>query len=183
MTVAGPRVVATGRLVRLREKHLDDAEHDFSWRRDPELASYDAARPITMSYRSFVASLREELEYPADHRRTFAIDDRATGTHIGNVMYYGYDRRTRQAELGITIGDRDYWSRGFGTDTVRTMLDYLFTELGLDRVILHTLTWNYRAQACFEQSGFERVKQVRRGGYDFIFMEAWAEHVDRPAAD
>ncbi len=164
-------VVATGRLIRLREKRVEDAERDYAWRADPELAAYDAARPITMSFRSFVASLVDELRYPADHRRTFAIEDLESGTHIGNVMYYGYDRRKGEAELGVTIGDREYWSRGYGTDAVGTMVRHVFEQLGLRRVYLHTLTWNYRAQACFRRVGFRAVGEVQRGGYDFIYME------------
>jgi RimJ/RimL family protein N-acetyltransferase len=86
-------------------------------------------------------------------------------------MYYGYDPRENEAELGITIGDRDYWSRGYGTDAVRTMVDYAFRELELHRVYLHTLAWNYRAQRCFEHAGFRRLRHVNRGGHEFILME------------
>jgi RimJ/RimL family protein N-acetyltransferase len=168
---AEPHVVAAGRLVRLRDKRIEDAERDYAWRADPELAAYDAARPVSISFRSFTASLAEELRYPANHRRTFAIEDRETGRHIGNVMYYGYDARKSEAELGITIGEREYWSRGFGADAVRTMVRYLFEELGLRRVFLHTLTWNYRAQASFKHAGFRAIDQVHRGGYDFIEMD------------
>ncbi len=176
MTAAKPQVVTTGRLVRLREKHIDDAERDYAWRADPELAEYDAARPLSIRYENFVASMSEELQYPTVHRRTFAIeaiDPDGEGTHIGNVMYYGYDSFAREAELGITIGDRAYWGNGYGTDTVRCMLDYLFEEMKLRRVYLHTLTWNFRAQAAFERAGFRRVRNVTRGGYEFVYMEAY----------
>lgn len=178
MTVTQPRTVGEGTLVRLREKTADDAENDYAWRCDPELAAYDAARPLTMRFASFLATLSEELQYPTQHRRTFAIEDRATGKHIGNVMYYGYDAFLREAELGITIGDREYWSHGYGRDTVRTMLRYLFNELRLRRVYLHTLTWNARAQASFTAAGFHRVRETRRAGYDFVYMEAFPEDIE-----
>jgi RimJ/RimL family protein N-acetyltransferase len=172
MTSTMPRVVAAGRLVRLREKTVEDAERDYAWRSDPELASFDAARPLSVRFANFVATMREELQYPTVHRRTFAVEDAESGRHIGNVMYYGYDAFQREAELGITIGDREFWGRGYGTDAVRAMLTYLFDELRLDRVFLHTLVWNYRAQAAFERAGFARVKTVHRGGYEFVLMEA-----------
>jgi RimJ/RimL family protein N-acetyltransferase len=173
MTAIQPRVVGTGRLVRLREKQIDDAERDYAWRCDPELAAYDAARPLSVRFANFVATMSEELQYPTVHRRTFAIEDLEHGKHIGNVMYYGYDSFAREAELGITIGDRDYWSRGYGTDAVRCMLGYLFDEMRLRRVFLHTLTWNTRAQVAFERAGFRRVRTVQRGGYEFVYMEAF----------
>lgn len=187
MTSTTPRVIATGQLVRLREKSVDDAERDYEWRKDPELAEYDAARPISMPFRNFVATLQDDINYPSSYRRTFAVEDIATGRHIGNVMFYGYDAILGEAELGITIGDRDYWSRGFGTDTVKLMLHYLFTEKQLNRVYLHTLSWNVRAQTAFEHAGFHKVRHVRRDGYDFEQMEIrredWEqarEHESRP---
>ncbi|MSQ30668.1 MAG: N-acetyltransferase [Dehalococcoidia bacterium] len=179
MTATQPKVISEGTLIRLREKTVDDAEHDYAWRVDPELAAYDAVRPMTMRFASFLASMSEELQYPTQHRRTFGIEDRATGKHIGNVMYYGYDTFLHEAELGITIGDRDYWSHGFGRDAVRTMLRYLFQELRLRRVYLHTLTWNGRAQTSFTKAGFRRVREVRRAGYDFVYMEAVPEDLER----
>lgn len=175
MTATQPRTLRTGRLVRLREKTLDDAERDYEWRTDQELAAYDAARPLTVRFTDFVATLAEELEHPTPHRRTYAIEDLESGRHIGNVMYYGYDATQREAEIGITIGDREYWSRGFGVDIVQTMLGYLFEEKRVRRVYLHTLTWNYRAQKSFERAGFKRIRQLSRGGYEFVYMEATPE--------
>jgi len=174
MTSTQPRVVAVGQLVRLREKTTDDAERDYAWRTDPELASYDAARPLSVRFANFVATMAEELQYPTVQRRTFAIEDLERGVHIGNVMYYGYDAGTREAELGITIGDRTFWGGGYGTDAVRCMLRYLFEEMRLHRVYLHTLTWNYRAQTAFERAGFSAIGRVSRGGYDFVKMECHA---------
>lgn len=183
MTSTKPRVVATGQLVRLREKTTDDAERDYAWRCDPELAAFDAARPLSVRFANFVATMAEELQYPTIHRRTFGIEHLESGTHIGNVMYYGYDAFAREAELGITIGDRAFWGHGYGTDAVQAMLRYLFTEMGLRRVYLHTLTWNYRAQTAFQRAGFQVVKRISRGGYDFINMECFAADIDQSNRD
>jgi RimJ/RimL family protein N-acetyltransferase len=167
VTATAPRVVAEGRLVRLREKQTEDAKRDYEWRKDRELAAYDATRPITMTYRAFVTTLAEDLRHPSSYRHTYAIEEREGGTHIGNIMYYGYDTLLSEAELGITIGDRDYWARGYGSDAVRTLLAHVFDILELRRVYLHTLTSNLRAQAAFRRAGFRRTRSLRRDGYDF----------------
>jgi RimJ/RimL family protein N-acetyltransferase len=181
MTATKTQVVAVGALVRLREKTPDDAERDYGWRCDPELAAYDAARPLTMKFSNYLAMVTEEMKFPTTHRRTYAIEDGETGKHIGNVMYYSYDAFRREAEIGITIGDRDYWSHGYGTDTVNTMRQFLFRELRLRKVYLHTLTWNARAQVAFERAGFQRIRNVSRGGYDFVYMEAYPSEEDDAA--
>ena len=184
MTATAPRVVAVGRLVRLREKQVEDATRDYEWRKDIELAAYDATRPITMSYKTFVKSMSQEVRNPSKYRRTYAIEEMEGGTHIGNVMYYGYDSLLREAELGITIGDRDYWGRGYGSDAVRTLLEFAFEELELRRMYLHTLSSNVRAQRAFHNAGFRQTRQVKRDGYQFERMEISREELhELPGAE
>tara|TARA_B100001245_G_scaffold974_1_gene782 strand:- start:2026 stop:2409 length:384 start_codon:yes stop_codon:yes gene_type:complete len=111
------------------------------------------------------------MQFQSYRSKRLAVDT-LDGLHIGNVMYYDFNQRNAEAELGIMIGDKDYWGKGYGTDIVVTLLNYLFTTLELKRVYLHTLAWNYRAQASFTKSGFIEVRPVRRGGQDFVLMEA-----------
>ena len=159
-----------GKSVILREKRVEDASEDYAWRTDEELARLDATRPLNMSYEDYLKYTREELALPSLRSKRLAIDT-LEGKHIGNCMYYDIDARTGEAELGIMIGDRDYWGKGYGTDSVDCLLDHIFTTLPLTRVYLHTLDWNQRARRSFAKSGFREVKQVRRSGMDFILME------------
>jgi RimJ/RimL family protein N-acetyltransferase len=170
VTSVADDVVARGERVLLRKKRLSDAAVDYSWRRDPELASFDAAKPIRATFREFLAGYSEELKYPAPYRQTLAIED-LDGHHIGNIMVYNLDQQTGEGELGITVGDRNYWGGGRGTDAVRTFVRYLFTELQLNRVILHTLEWNLRAQRSFTRAGFVPLGLVKRGDHTFVQME------------
>ena len=165
-----PLVDEKGVKVRIREKRETDIRNEYSWRIDPELSRLDATRPMTMSYEDFFRYSREEMQFPNYRSKRLAVET-LEGIHIGNIMYYDLDMRSRQAELGIMIGDKEYWSSGYGTDTVKTLLRHLFTTLELDKVYLHTLSWNYRAQASFNKSGFKSVRDVKRGGQDFILME------------
>ena len=158
----------------LRDKRLEDAEHDYIWRCDPELARLDAAYPLTMNYDRYLKIFQDQLRYPTPGSHHFAIDV-ANHRFIGNCMYYDLDSINLEAELGIVIGDRDYWSGAYGYDVVVTLLDYMFTEKNLRRVYLHTLEWNKRAQRCFSKCGFKPVRDVRRMGQDFILMEVWRE--------
>lgn len=163
-----------GAKVVLRDKLEEDAERDYMWRSDPEIARLDAAYPLTMSFDRYLKIFRDQLLYPtpgSHHFSTVTLE----GKFIGNCMYYDLDSVNLQAELGIVIGDRDYWGNSYGYDAVATLLCYLFTEKGLKRVYLHTLEWNKRAQRCFEKSGFEPVKKIRRISQDFVLMEVLRE--------
>ena len=174
-----PLVNEEGEKVRVREKRVKDIQNEYSWRVDPELSRLDATKPMTMSYEDFFRYSKEEMQFPNYRSKRLAVET-LEGVHIGNIMYYDLNMQNSQAELGIMIGDKDYWSSGYGTDTVNTLLRHLFTILELDRVYLHTLSWNYRAQASFAKSGFKLVRNVKRGGQDFILMEVLRSDWEEP---
>ena len=177
-----PMVNEEGEKVRVREKRVEDIRNEYTWRVDPELSRLDATRPMTMSYEDFFRYSKEEMQFPNYRSKRLAVET-LEGVHIGNIMYYDLNMQNSQAELGIMIGDKGYWSSGYGTDTVNTMLRHLFTILELDRVYLHTLSWNYRAQASFAKSGFKLVRNVKRGGQDFILMEVLRSDWEEPYAN
>ena len=166
--------VLQGARVVLRDKVLEDAEQDYIWRSDPELARLDAAYPLTMSFDRYLKIFQDQLRYPTPGSHHFATET-LDGKFIGNSMYYDFDSVNLEAELGIVIGDRDYWGNAYGYDAVTTLLDYMFTEKKLKRVYLHTLEWNKRAQGCFAKCGFQPVRHVTRMSHDFILMEVKQE--------
>ena len=162
-----------GRIV-LRDKKFEDAENDYRWRSDPELARLDAAIPLTMSFERYLKLFEDQMKYPTPGSHHYSIET-LDGLFIGNCMYYDMDTVNREAELGIVIGDRDYWSDGYGYDAVTTLLDHMFNARNLKRVYLHTLEWNGRAQKSFSKSGFNPVKPVRRMAHDFLLMDVLRE--------
>jgi RimJ/RimL family protein N-acetyltransferase len=161
-----------GEFTVLRSKSMDDAEADYSWRIDPELAALDATRPVTLTFAEYLRYHRDDVNYPSPWSVRMAIDT-LDGHHIGNCMYYDINTDKSQCELGIMIGDRDYWSKGFGTDVVKTALAHIFITTELEQVYLHTLSHNYRAQKSFTKAGFTPVRDVKRDGYEFMLMEIW----------
>ena len=159
-----------GVLVALRHKLAEDAELDYSWRVDPELAALDATTPLRMTYTSFLRIAEDEIRYPVPWSKRFAIET-LEGTMIGNCMYYDIDYARGQAEMGILIGDREYWNLGYGSDAVETLVTHIFTDTTLNRIYLHTLSWSIRAQKSFKKCGFIELGPVTKSGYEFIMME------------
>jgi RimJ/RimL family protein N-acetyltransferase len=160
---------------RLREKRLSDAGNDYLWQIDPELAALDAVPPQSLSYPDYLARYAVELRYPPARRQRFAIET-LDGEHIGNCTYYAINHKRGEAELGIMIGNRDYWDKGYGVDAITGLLDIIFGETGLSRIYLKTLASNTRAQKCFAKCGFTPCGRLRRDGYDFTLMEIQRRH-------
>lgn len=159
-----------GNMVRLREKKLPDALDDYAWQTDPELSRLDAQPVLDLSFRQYMSDYAAELLYSSATKRRFAIET-LNGKHIGNCAYYGVDEEKGEAELGIIIGHRDYWDKGYGTDAIKALVSHVFHNTALKRLHLKTLDWNIRAQKCFQKLGFTVCGQAARDGYNFILME------------
>jgi len=159
-----------GSKIKLRGKRLSDANNDYTWQIDPELARLDAISTLVISFPEYLSVYASELRYPSSTRRSFAIET-LDGKHIGNCVYYGINKTKKEAELGIMIGNRDYWGKGYGADAVTTLLNYIFSEINFKRIYLKALDWNHRAQKCFKKCGFTPYGHMVRNRFSFVLME------------
>ena len=180
--VAGPRRQRIeGDRVILREKRLADAERDYAWRCDPELSRLDASLPLNVPYSVFLQRFTDELKYPYYDWHRLAIETR-DGRHIGSCVYHMCGGMSGEVELGIMIGDPQYRDKGYGRDVISTAVRHIFEDSGLERVYLHTLNWNVRAQKCFTKCGFVPCGELVRGAHTFMVMELrrdWARQQPR----
>ena len=167
------RATEKSRIV-LRDKDPADAWDDYSWETDPELATLDAAPVLPISYSQYLMDYTADLRMPRTSSRQFAVDTR-DGMHIGNCSYYNLDKSRGEVELGIMIGNRDYWNKGYGAEIIDAMLEHIFLEMNLKRVHLKTLDWNARAQKCFTKCGFSECTRISRGGHSFVLMEIFRD--------
>ncbi len=100
------------------------------------------------------------------------------GTPIGTIQLYDFNEQDKSCKLGIRIGDRDYWSRGYGEDAVKTLLEYAFMKIDIYRVTLKVYEYNERAARCYLKCGFQNEGRTRQSAnidgkyYDEIIMGA-----------
>jgi RimJ/RimL family protein N-acetyltransferase len=126
--------------------------------RDPEIAYLNGTAPNRMP----LWLLRRVLK--ADSRRsdreTYGIYDELY-EYIGTIELY--DIRFETATLGIIIGEKTHWNRGYGPEAIFALMPYAFENLHLKRVTLHTYADNPRAQAAFRKVGFRESRRVPSG--------------------
>tara|TARA_Y100000031_G_scaffold136544_1_gene160713 strand:+ start:52 stop:615 length:564 start_codon:yes stop_codon:yes gene_type:complete len=161
--IAGSKVI-------IREKSTTDAWNDYAWETDPELSHLDAVSPTTITFSLYLSDYANELSYSPPSSRRFAIDT-LDSKHIGNCSYYDINETRGEAELGIMIGNRNYWNKGYGTDVVTTLVNHIFSQTNLNRIYLKTLESNSRAQKCFQKCGFTPYRHWDKGEYSFVLME------------
>lgn len=167
-------VLAETPRLRIREKRIEDAAAEYAWRKDPEVARYDATPPLILSYREFVQQFERDLRFDNPVRHAYAIET-AGGEHIGALMYYNADHVTGTAEYGISIGPEEARGEGLGTEATIAFLRYVWQALPLRRIYLHTLEWNERARRSFERAGFRQTDTILRRNERFLRMEARRE--------
>lgn len=139
------------------------------------LLAGDPLRPRARE--AFEAEYDRDAKEPHPHWIGYIIYDRATDTPVGAVGLRNIDLTTGIAELGISIGRKDYWGRGFGTEAIALTLDYGFTVMGLHNVMLETYAYNERAIRTYLKLGFREIgrrREAQRIGarrYDIVYMD------------
>jgi RimJ/RimL family protein N-acetyltransferase len=83
-----------------------------------------------------------------------AICDKSTGKHIGNIKLGNVNWVHRHADLGILIGDKSAWGKGFGTDACKLLVDHAFTKLNLHKVWLAVFSNNPSAIKVYKRLNF-----------------------------
>ena len=130
-------------------------------------------------------NVRKEKEYMENNYKndsSFAIVTINEDKLIGTVSLEKVDNINRTATLGIFIGDKEYRSKGYGTEAIRLILDYGFNYLNLNNIQLEVLEFNERAIKSYKKCGFKEYGRRRKckflNGqyYDKIYMEVLAEN-------
>lgn len=151
---------------------LDDAPKYAAWLNDPEVTA-----GLTLA--SAVVSLAGEREALArlakDHN--YAIVDAASDGLVGNVGLMDVDHLHRTAEIGIFIGDKRFWGKGYGREAMALLIDYAYARLNLNNIMLRVYAYNERALRSYEALGFTKVGALReavtvdRKAHDVIIMD------------
>ena len=173
-----------GEKVLLRPMKRDDIARQHEFDQDPELYGLDSTYP-RVSPLERAQAFYESRTKDDENIAPFAIE--AEGEYIGYCSLMDLQNRHGNLELGIMIGDRAYWGRGYGRDAVRLLLDYGFRYLGARRIGLTTHAKNERAIRCYLACGFVEEGRPRKAAWiegeytDLVEMsilrEEWADTV------
>ncbi|MCC7364616.1 MAG: GNAT family N-acetyltransferase [Dehalococcoidia bacterium] len=158
-----PKSPLEGELIRLRSHEPEDEPYFHRWIHDPEVTEHLNARyPYSHAQEREFASLTSTYQ-----NATFSVVTLAEGQLIGNVSLRNAVPEDRSCDLGIMIGDKEYWGRGYGTDTMRTACRFGFEMMNLHRIELEVFAGNDRAQHVYEKVGFKVEARRRQAHFKF----------------
>jgi len=166
-----------GDYVYLSPVSFEDTEKYVEWLCDMEVVKYLDVASTNID----LNKEKEILEKLTKNNVILGIINKETNLIIGNVGLHNIDHIHAKAELGIFIGNKNYWNRGFGTEAVKLMLDYGFNVLNLENIHLRVMSYNFRALKSYQKIGFIESGKLRSAyklagkRYDIIFMDILAE--------
>lgn len=151
---------------------INDAEKYTEWLNDIEVTS-------NLNLYTSVINVETEkvLLEKLSKEHNYSIIDLYTNEMIGTCGFLELDHINQAAEIGVFIGNKNYWNKGYGTESLRLLLDYGFKALNLHNVMLKVYSFNERAKKSYEKTGFKimgkRREALKRGNetFDLIYMD------------
>lgn len=137
----------------LRPLEMDDIDSFILWLNDQEVRKYlMRTSPLNkIREKEFVEKL-----YRDDRDIILGITLKENNQLIGNIGLHGISITHRHAGIGIFIGNKGCWSKGYGTEALKLILDHGFNQLNLHKISLTVLDFNARAIRAYEKSGFKK---------------------------
>lgn len=164
----------------LRLPTMQDAPKVFNWERDDVVWRYDPRRPYSQSLADFLPIFERNYVHGNGRQFWFIIEDESHAP-IGTITYFNVDYRTGQAEIGLGLGEKTRWGKGYGPDAIRTLTRYLFNFSWLTRIYAETALANRPARRAFTKAHFVEVGQIidpRSAGDPWILLEIWKNRKD-----
>ena len=133
LTHKGTQTIETSRLI-LRRAVREDAEPMFrNWASDPEVTKYltwPTYEKVETAYQ-ILDLWTEEYKKPDYYQWMIVLKE--LGEPIGSISVVRQNERVEEAEIGYCIGSQ-WWHRGIMTEALSAVIEFLFTEVGMNRV-------------------------------------------------
>ena len=130
--------------------------------------------PMPQSLARLEAEFEQKSSGGGRNGSDFAIE--ADGNFIGNCALFNDDKLAKTTELGITIGNKLYWGKGYGSEAVQLLVDYGFRYQNFRKIWLNVHSNNERAIKAYQKVGFIEEGRLREHVYsdgdyvDLIYM-------------
>lgn len=159
-----PPPIVRGEHVYLRAAERTDVPTFVRWFNDAETTSFLSMR-APMSQAMEETWFARMVEGQGKDEYLFVICQLSDGQPIGNCGLFRVDQINGNAGIGITIGEKELWGKGLGTDAMLALLDFGFGQLRLERLWLEVYDFNARARRSYDKSGFSLEGVERHAVY------------------
>jgi len=164
-----------GKRLCLRDVRLSDAGGAYlQWMNDKEVLKYTESRFQPYSKErlcSYIETINKDSDFVF---RAITLEE--SGRHIGNIKLGPIDWNHRFGDIGIIIGAKDCWGKGYAAESIRLLAEFAFTSLKLHKLTAGCYAVNSASVRAFEKAGFTKEgirpsQYLSEGQYvDLVFM-------------
>jgi RimJ/RimL family protein N-acetyltransferase len=143
----------------LRPTRREDLLRLWELLEDLEVVVLSMSGPVRpVSFDRYQAEYERSIAEPRSDLIRFVVE--VDGEIVGQCQLHGVDHFNRRCDLGIELG-REYWGKGYGQDAVRTLVEYAFTHLDMNRIGLQVLADDPRAVGAYARARFVEEGRLR----------------------
>jgi len=154
-----------GKRIRLRGNERSDLPKFVEWLNDPDVRSY-FSMSLPISQAAEEQWFENMLKRPSEEQSLgIEIKDGDGWRLIGNCGIFDIKWRARSAEVGLFIGDKSCWNKGYGTEVMRLLLRHGFGTLNLNRIFLRVDAENLGGIRAYEKAGFVHEARLRESDF------------------
>ncbi len=176
--MATSHTILEGNIIYLRHIKLSDVNENYlSWLNDSQVMKGILSSGYNLEkLKSYVT---EKIN--STHTHFFAIITKSNNLHIGNIKLDFHDSKSNLSEMGVLIGDKDYWGKGIAKEACSLVLDYGFKKLNLRKIFLAVFENNIHAIKLYKSLGFKTegklIKHISVDGvlYDKYLMGVFSK--------
>jgi diamine N-acetyltransferase len=167
----------TGKHVFLRALEREDLKPLHKWQNDEEVMELARSQPdLVKSMASLETELEKALKGEDTEMRRYMIDEKSSGKPIGwcSIRFHTWTGKHHNADLGLCIGEKDKWGKGYGTEATQLLLRESFEQLNLNKVGWWTFAENKGSIALAKKLGFKEEGRLKE---QVFFNNQWHDSV------
>lgn len=149
-------------MVKLKPFDMQNVDIHYQWNNDEELNFYDSDYPHkSESFESFLKRIKEILN---DNRTSELLEIHLQSNNelIGVVGIHDIDYYNKRCTIECTIGDKQYWHKGYGREAVMKTLGYCYNEKGMNKVVTTAFDFNETWIGLIKRVGFRQEGALRQ---------------------
>ena len=148
--------------VYLRAFEPDDYKTIIKWRKDDEIGIMLGGTKYFFSEENEKAWVLNAIKDTTNIKLAICTTN---DIHIGNVYITDIDFINRSCHSHILIGEKEYWNGGYATEAMRIIIDFMFKERGMNRIVANALDYNHASIRMLEKCGYKIEGILRQSVY------------------
>ena len=145
----------------------------LKWKNDTKLREFNCNRPAAIG----IDQVKKELEEPRPalpESFSFEIWYKPENILVGQCGLHAFSWRDGHAQLGIMIGEREYWGKGIGTEAYQLLVKYGFTQLELHKIVANINAPNIGSQTAVQRAGLTFEAKLKEWIYsDGVYYDLY----------